>query len=1067
MRRHTRSGAAVLAVLSLVALGCSSDSSAPVASNHEPGPTSIRQIALTRQTDTVSVDQSLQLMAIVPPAPGSVAPKVAWASSDTTVAIVTRTGVLFGLRSGRTTITATTSGFSDATVVTVKPGIGHIDLGSDSLAISLAESVKLPYRVTDTDGNPVDLSKHTVEWTSTAPEIADLSDDATVTGRAIGRASLILRVDSKVASTDVRVLSKPVASVFVTPSSLALSAGESAQLVATTYDVNGDAITGRNAKWSTSNANVATVSSTGLVKTVAAGQADITVNAEGRKSIVPVTVSGATTSTVSVASVTVTLGASSIAAGETTQATATLKDASGKVTTGHSIVWTVSDATVASVDASGLVTSLKAGTVTVKATSDGASGSASLTVTAPAVTLAPVATIALSVQSSIDVGATAQASVTLKDAAGNVLTGRTIAYVSSDPNIASISPTGLVTALTGGSVTITASAEGKSASAVVASVAPRPTVKSITMSINASTINVGELTQANAVPKDANGTPISGVTVIWSSSPTAVSTVSSTGMANGRSAGSAMIYAKADSVVGSVALTVIDTNSATSGTTTSPGGNGTLNAVATLAELPRASVGTTYPTPQRQVRVAAGASLQSALDAAQPGDELLLAQGATYTGNFTLRYKGTSTGWITIRTDVSDATLGAPGTRMTPTRAASAKLAKILTPNNAAALATELSAHHYRLTGLELSGTSTASDINGIVRFGDGSSAQNSLSVVAHDLVLDRMYVHGQSTQWVRRCVSLQSATSAVIDSWLSDCHSNNGDSQGIVGWNGPGPYLIQNNHIEGGHQGIFFGGADPAINNLSPSDITVLRNHITRPVAWSGVWQTKTIIETKNARRMLLEGNVIENVWMSAQAGYAMLIKSENQSGTAPWSQSTDVTIRYNLIRNVGSGINIAANPGYYPSSVPAARISIYDNSVSNLGMSPYTGDGIPLQILGGTYDVLVAHNSFSNAGNKAVSFDGGVTTRTVIHSNVIPNGSYGVKGSNTGTGTATLNYYAPGGVFSYDAIIGATCSAYPITTTCPTSIPSSPGLGYDARTIGADGAKISAATNGVVIAP
>ena len=54
--------------------------------------------------------------------------------------------------------------------------------------------------------------------------------------------------------------------------------------------------------------------------------------------------------------------------------------------------------------------------------------------------------------------------------------------------------------------------------------------------------------------------------------------------------------------------------------------------------------------------------------------------------------------------------------------------------------------------------------------------------------------------------MSLQSAASAVIDSWISDCHTNNGDSQGVVGWNGPGPFLIKNNRIEGGHMGVFFG---------------------------------------------------------------------------------------------------------------------------------------------------------------------------------------------------------------------------------------------------------------------
>jgi hypothetical protein len=305
-----------------------------------------------------------------------------------------------------------------------------------------------------------------------------------------------------------------------------------------------------------------------------------------------------------------------------------------------------------------------------------------------------------------------------------------------------------------------------------------------------------------------------------------------------------------------------------------------------------------------------------------------------------------------------------------------------------------------------------------------------------------------------------------VIDSWISDCHSNNGDSQGIVGWNGPGPFLIKNNHIEGGHQAVFFGGADPGIANLSPSDITVIGNYITRPATWINVWQTKTIIETKNAKRMLLEGNVIENVWADAQVGYAILLKSENQSGTAPWSQTADITMRYNRIRNVGSGFNIAANPGWAPA-VPAARISIYDNTIDNLGNGLWGGQGIPLQMLGATQDVIFAHNSWSNAGNQAISFDGQPSTRTVIHSNIIPSGIYGVHGSGTGTGVSALNTYAPGSLFAYDMIVGGDCASYPATTQCPSNIPSSPGLGYDGRPIGADVAKVNAATAGVIVAP
>src|SRR5690349_9094278 len=199
MRRHARSGATVLVALALVAVGCGekAPTAAPEIGTHgSTGP-----VALTRKADTVSVDESVQLSAIIPSAPGSMAPSVSWSSSDPNVAIVTQNGVLFALKSGRTIVTATSHGQSDATTVTVRPSVREVSFGSDSVAISVSQSVKLPYRVKDSDGNDVDLSTHKVEWITSNAQVVPLTGDATVTGRAIGTADLLLRVDQKEATT--------------------------------------------------------------------------------------------------------------------------------------------------------------------------------------------------------------------------------------------------------------------------------------------------------------------------------------------------------------------------------------------------------------------------------------------------------------------------------------------------------------------------------------------------------------------------------------------------------------------------------------------------------------------------------------------------------------------------------------------------------------------------------------------------------------------------------------------------------------------------------------------------
>src|SRR5687767_11328930 len=97
-------------------------------------------------------------------------------------------------------------------------------------------------------------------------------------------------------------------------------------------------------------------------------------------------------------------------------------------------------------------------------------------------------------------------------------------------------------------------------------------------------------------------------------------------------------------------------------------------------------------------RVPAGGNLQTALDAAQPGDTVLLAAGATFTGNFVLRKK-TGDGFVTVQTEIDEAGPLAPGTRVTP--AAAAKLARLQSPNSSPALQTAAYAHHWRIQLLQ------------------------------------------------------------------------------------------------------------------------------------------------------------------------------------------------------------------------------------------------------------------------------------------------------------------------------------------------------------------------------
>jgi hypothetical protein len=510
------------------------------------------------------------------------------------------------------------------------------------------------------------------------------------------------------------------------------------------------------------------------------------------------------------------------------------------------------------------------------------------------------------------------------------------------------------------------------------------------------------------------------------------------------------------------------------------------------AELPRATVSTTYPAGGRPVRVAAGADLQRALDAAKPGDVLLLPPGATYVGNFRLRDKGDvasgarAGGWIVLRTDVPDASLGAAGTRMTPSRAGALRLARIVTPSYDPAIRTEAGAHHWRLTGLEVTADSDVKTVNMLVRFGEGSDEQRTLASMPHHLVVDRAYVHGSPTLDLRRCVFLNSGTSAVIDSWLADCHSRSGDSQAILSYNGTGPFRIENDHLEAGHEVVMFGGGDPGIADLVPSDIELRGNHIMRPLAWRRRWQVKNLVETKNVRRLLVEGNVIENTWTDGQTGFAFVLKAENQTGRAPWTTTSDVTVRDNYIRNTGNAFNLSGHGSNAHPVVPSARITITNNLVEGVNVGPYTGQGMAFQILSGLSDAIITHNTIinQNVESAGLAFDGAPSRRLVIHSNVFGAGRYGIKGSGASPGAGTLERFAPGALFQRNVLVGGDCAAMPPGTACPERMTSAgfvnalegdfragagalKGRGLDGGDVGADIARVRAATRGAIVAP
>ena len=237
----------------------------------------------------------------------------------------------------------------------------------------------------------------------------------------------------------------------------------------------------------------------------------------------------------------------------------------------------------------------------------------------------------------------------------------------------------------------------------------------------------------------------------------------------------------------------------------------------------------------RTLRVRVGGDLQRALDAARPGDRVLLARGV-FIGPFTLPAKR-GRGWITVR---SAGRL--PRGRVGPARAAA--LPDLVAPGRGEpALRTAPGAHHWRLVGLELRKRAPQDVVYDLVELGTSGAEQDRRAEVPHHLVLDRVWVHGDPAGELKRGIALNSAHTTIVRSTVSEVGVKGQDSQAIGGWNGPGPFTIADNRLQGAAENVMFGGAAPSIAGLVPSDIVVRGNLIDKPLEWSGPTATRSRI--------------------------------------------------------------------------------------------------------------------------------------------------------------------------------------------------------------------------------
>jgi hypothetical protein len=437
-------------------------------------------------------------------------------------------------------------------------------------------------------------------------------------------------------------------------------------------------------------------------------------------------------------------------------------------------------------------------------------------------------------------------------------------------------------------------------------------------------------------------------------------------------------------------------------------------------QLPLTIPNSTYPTPTGQsTPVHSSDDIQSAIDAANCGDELVLDAGVTWQGNFTLPNKNCSGalngGWVIVRTS-GESSMPAQGTRATVSDLP--YMATLCSANGEPVLAnitnsslTARAAAFYWFEGLEITLCSGADAVfwNAVLFYmptgmsmPTGPPEDDTPGGMPHDIVFSHSYIHGvPNTDNMIRGLYLDGYNYTVIDSTVNNWQASSQDSQAFMMDCGTGDILIQNNDMEASADSMLIAAPECA---QVPGDITVFNNYFTKQTAWYPQFILKNFVEFKNGQRILVTGNVMANGFAAAQDGAGVLINPRTWTGSeAPgtWASValvSDVTATYNVIHDTGLGTDIASEDSYCTRAmncIPSARVLFQNNLFYNIDLANASDWCFQLDA---PNELTIDHNTCvsANTFSQSLFVDTYPNTDTSVTNNIFSQdvGGQGVSG-------------------------------------------------------------------------
>ena len=477
--------------------------------------------------------------------------EVTWSSGDVAVAEVDASGLVRSAGNGVVVVTAAVGSVSGTAEVTVGQVVSAVNVSPETLEFSaLGDTLRLAAEAVDANGHLVEGAE--VTWASGDVAVATVDASGLVRSVGNGEAGVTATADAVSGTAEVTV-GQVVSAVNVSPEALEFSAlGDTLRLGAEPVDANGHLVEGAEVTWSSGDVAVATVDASGLVRSAGNGEAVVTATADAVSGTAEVTVAQV------VSAVNVSPEALEFSAlGDTLRLGAEAVDANGHLVEGAEVTWASGDVAVATVDASGLVSSAGNGEVVVTATADAVSGTAEVTV-AQVVSAVNVSPEALEFSA---LGDTLRLAAEAVDANGHLVEGTEVTWSSGDVAVATVDASGLVRSAGNGEAVVTAATVGSvsgTAEVTVAQVVSAVKVSPEALEFSA----LGDTLRLDADAVDANGHLVEGAEVTWSSGDVAVATVDASGLVRSAGNGEAVVTATADAVSGTAEVTVAQVVSA-------------------------------------------------------------------------------------------------------------------------------------------------------------------------------------------------------------------------------------------------------------------------------------------------------------------------------------------------------------------------------------------------------------------------------------------------------------------------------------------------------------------------